>query len=240
MVKNSSKIALVTGANKGIGKEIARQLAEQGVHVIMGARDRKRGQLTVDELSKQGLSVELIVLDVTDDSSVAAAAKTIKGKYGKLDILVNNAGIAVWPQDALQLDVKAFQTTYNTNVFGIVRTIGAMHELLKASGAGRIVNMSTSLGSLGRIQKNPELTVVPAYNSSKTAVNALTVIYAKLLDTDAIKVNAACPGFVDTDLNYHTGIRSVEEAAATPVRLALVGSDGPTGGFFDDDGSIEW
>lgn len=234
------RIALVTGANKGIGKEIARQLAKQDVHVIMGARDRERGQVAVDELSKEGLSVELVVLDVTNDSSIAAAAKTIQDKHGKLDILVNNAGIAVWSQDPLQLDVKAFQTTYDTNVFGIVRVIGAMHELLKASGAGRIVNMSTSLASLGRIQKNPELMLLPAYNSSKSAVNALTVIYAKLLGADSIKVNAACPGFVDTDLNNHTGIRDVEEAAATPVRLALLDSNGPTGGFFDDDGAIEW
>lgn len=235
-----TKIALVTGANKGIGKEIARQLAEQDVHVIIGSRDSERGQVTVDELTQEGLSVELVILDVTDDSSVTAAAEMIEEKYGKLNILVNNAGIAVWPQDPLQLDVKAFQTTYDTNVFGIVRTIGAMHQLLKASGAGRIVNLSTSLGSLGRMQKIPELAVLPAYNSSKTAVNALTAIYAKLLDADSIKVNVACPGFVDTDLNHHTGVRNVKEAAATPVRLALLDNDGPTGGFFDDNGSIEW
>ena len=235
-----TKIALVTGANKGIGKEIARQLAKQDVHVIMGARDHKRGQAAVDELSKEGLSVELIDLDITDDSSVTTAAKTIQDKHGKLDILVNNAGIAMWSQDPLQLDVKAFQATYDTNVFGIVRTIGAMHNLLKTSGAGRIVNMSTSLASLSRIQSNPELMLLPAYNSSKTAVNALTVIYAKLLSADAIKVNVACPGFVDTDLNNHTGIRNTEEAAATPVRLALLDDNGPTGGFFDDDGAIEW
>jgi NAD(P)-dependent dehydrogenase (short-subunit alcohol dehydrogenase family) len=235
-----TKIALVTGANKGIGKEIARQLAKQGIHVIMGVRDHKRGQVAVDELSKEGLLVESIILDVTNDSSVAAAAKTIQDNHGKLDILVNNAGIAVWTPDPLQLDVKAFQTTYDTNVFGIVRVIGAMHTLLKASGAGRIVNMSTSLGSLGLVQKNSELMLLPAYNSSKTAVNALTVIYAKLLDADAIKVNVACPGFVDTDLNNHTGIRNVKEAAATPVRLALLDNSGPTGGFFDDNGSIEW
>ncbi|MGF7228756.1 MAG: SDR family oxidoreductase [Candidatus Saccharibacteria bacterium] len=234
------RIALVTGANKGIGKEIARQLANQDVHVIMGARDHKRGQAAVDELSKEGLSVELILLDVTNDSSVTTAAKTIQDKYGKLDILVNNAGIVVWSQNPLQLDVEAFQTTYDTNVFGIVRVIGAMHSLLKASGAGRIVNMSTSLASLSRIQKNPELMLLPAYNSSKTAVNALTVIYAKLFDADAIKVNVACPGFVDTDLNNHTGIRNTEEAAATPVRLALLDNSGPTGSFFDDDGAIEW
>lgn len=234
------RIALVTGANKGIGKEIARQLAKRDVHVIMGARDRKRGQAAVDELSKEGLSVELVVLDVTNDNSVAAAAKTIQDKHGKLDILVNNAGIAVWSQDPLQLDVEAFQATYDTNVFGIVRVIGAMHGLLRASGAGRIVNMSTSLASLSRIQKNPELMLLPAYNSSKTAVNALTVIYAKLFDADAVKVNVACPGFVDTDLNNHTGIRNVEEAAATPVRLALLDDSGPTGGFFDDGGIIEW
>lgn len=234
------RIALVTGANKGIGKEIARQLAEQDVHVIIGARDSERGQAAVDELANEGLPVELVVLDVISDSSVAAAAKTIQDKHGKLDILVNNAGIAVWSQDPLQLDAKVFQTTYDTNVFGIVRTIGAMHALLKASGAGRIVNLSTSLASLGRIQKNPDLMLLPAYNSSKSAVNALTVIYAKLLGADGIKVNATCPGFVDTDLNNHTGIRNVKEAAATPVRLALLDSDGPTGGFFDDDGSIEW
>lgn len=235
-----TKIALVTGANKGIGKEIARQLAKQDVHVIMGARDSKRGQAAVDELSKEGLSVELVELDVTNESSVAAAAKTIQDKHGKLDILVNNAGIAVWSQDPLQLDAKVFQSTYDTNVFGIVRVIGAMHKLLKASGAGRIVNMSTSLGSLSLVQKNPELMLLPAYNSSKTAVNALTVIYARLLGTDAIKVNSACPGFVATDINQNTGVRNVKEAAATPVRLAMLDESGPTGAFFDDNGAIEW
>ncbi len=234
------RIALVTGANKGIGKEIARQLAKHGVHVIMGARNLERGQAAVNELGQAGLSVELVQLDVTDDQSVAAAAETIKQKHGKLDILVNNAGIAIWPQDPLQFDVAAFQKTYDTNVFGTLRVTGAMHELLRASGRGRVVNMSSSLGSLSLTLQQPERTILPAYNSSKAAVNALTVIYANLLGKDGIKVNAACPGFTATDLNQHRGMRSVEEGAATPVRLALLEDDGPTAGFFDDGGAIEW
>ena len=234
------KIALVTGANKGIGKEIARQLTKQGVHVIMGARDPKRGEAAVNELRADGLSVELVQLDVTDDASVATAAKTIEQKHGHLDILVNNAGVAIWPQDSLQFDVEAFKSTYDTNVFGIVRVTGAMHNLLKKSGHGRVVNMSSSLGSIGLTQKLDGRTLLPAYNSSKAAVNALTVAHAKLLAADSIMVNAACPGFTATDMNNHRGARSVEQAAAMPVRLALLQDDGPTGGFFDDGGPIEW
>lgn len=234
------KIALVTGANKGIGKEIARQLAKQGVHVIMGVRDPERGRSAVDELRKDGLSVEFVQLDVTDNVSVTAAAEAIKQKHGRLDILVNNAGIAVWPQDPLQFDIEEFKSTYDTNVFGIVRVTGAMHELLKKSGHGRVVNMSSSLGSIGLTQKIEGRTLLPAYGSSKAAVNALTVAHAKLLAADAIKVNAACPGFTATDMNNHRGTRTVQQAAATPVRLALLTDDGPTGGYFDDNGSIEW
>jgi NAD(P)-dependent dehydrogenase (short-subunit alcohol dehydrogenase family) len=233
-------IALVTGANKGIGKEIARQLAKQGVHVVMSARNAERGQAAADELQKDGLSVEFVQLDVTDDASVTAAAEKIKQKHGKLDILVNNAGIAIWPQDPMQFDAEAFKTTYDTNVFGIVRVTGAMHELLKASGHGRIVNMSSSLGSIGLTQKSDGRTLLPAYNSSKTAVNELTVAYSKLLAEDGIKVNSACPGYTATDMNDHRGVRSVEQGAATPVRLALIENDGPTGGFFDDNGPVEW
>lgn len=233
-------IALVTGANKGIGKEIARQLAQQGVRVIIGARDNERGRAALDDFDREGLDVELVTLDVTSEASAKKAAEVLKEKYGKLDILVNNAGIAMWPQDPLQFDVQAYKAVYDTNVFGAVNMMGAMHELLKASGHGRIVNISSSLGSFSFAKYLDASMIIPAYNTSKTALNALTVTYAKLLAADGIKVNAACPGFTATDINNHSGTRSVAEAAQTPVRLALLADDGPTGGFFNDEGFIEW
>jgi NAD(P)-dependent dehydrogenase (short-subunit alcohol dehydrogenase family) len=240
----AQKIALVTGANKGIGKEIARQLAAKGVLVLLGARDRKRGEQAEADLRGQGVSVQFIPLDVTDQRSVDQAAARVAQKYGRLDILVNNAGIALDWVPPSELDPEILKETYETNVFGPFRVIKAMLPLLKKSKAGRIVNVSSALGSMtlaaasgGPFQGANHLM---AYCSSKSALNAMTLALAKDLKSAGIKVNAANPGYVATDMNDNKGVRTVEQGAATPVRLALLADDGPTGGCFSDEGVVPW
>jgi NAD(P)-dependent dehydrogenase (short-subunit alcohol dehydrogenase family) len=235
-------IALVTGANKGIGKEISRQLASKGVFVLLGARDRKRGEQTEADLRAQGLAVQFIPLDVTDSEGVNAAAAQVERQYRRLDILVNNAGIALdWVRPS-ELDSETLKKTYETNVFGVFRVTRAMLPLLRKSKAGRIVNVSSHLGSLtlAAARSDPDASGLLAYSSSKTALNAMTVAFAKDLKSYGIKVNAANPGYTATDMNQHKGVRTVEQGAATPVRLALLPDDGPTGGCFDDEGASPW
>jgi NAD(P)-dependent dehydrogenase (short-subunit alcohol dehydrogenase family) len=237
-------IALVTGANKGIGREISRQLAGKGVLVLMGARDRERGEKAVGELRAQGLSVELVPIDVTSDSSVNQTAGEIERRHGRLDILVNNAGIAVDWYPPSQLTVDAFQKTVETNVFGVFRVTKAMLPLLRKSKHGRIVNLSSGLGSLARIA-DPNNTLAArnmllAYAASKAALNMMTIHFANELKGAGIKVNSANPGFTATDMNQHRGTRTVEQGAATPVRLAMLADDGPTAGVFSDDGADPW
>jgi NAD(P)-dependent dehydrogenase (short-subunit alcohol dehydrogenase family) len=240
---SESRVALVTGANKGIGKEIARQLGAQGLTVILGARDERRGQEAADELVKAGLDAISIVIDVTNTHSIEQAAKLVDSRFGKLDILVNNAGIAIDQGAASTTDVELLRKTYETNVFGPVSVTTAFLPLLKKSSAGRIVNMSSSLGSLNLNgdESWDFASVKPlAYNSSKAALNMTTVIFAAELKEAGIKVNSACPGYVDTDLTDHRGPRTVEQGAAIAVRLATLPDDGPTGGYFNDDGAIPW
>jgi NAD(P)-dependent dehydrogenase (short-subunit alcohol dehydrogenase family) len=237
-------IALVTGANKGLGREISRQLAAKGVLVLMGARDRERGERAAAELRSQRLSVELIEIDVTSDASVNEAAAEIERRQGRLDILVNNAGIALDWVPASELSVEAFRKTFETNVFGAFRVTKAMLPLLRRSKHGRIVNMSSGLGSLTR-NADPKSTLVTrnmllAYAASKAALNMMTVHFANLLKEAAVKVNSANPGFTATDMNQHRGTRTVEQGAATPVRLALLPDDGPTAGVFSDGGAEPW
>jgi NAD(P)-dependent dehydrogenase (short-subunit alcohol dehydrogenase family) len=237
-------IALVTGANKGIGKEISRQLAAKGVFVLMGARDRGRGEQAVADLRAQGLSVEFIPIDVTSQTSVESAAAEVQRRHGRLDILVNNAGVAVDWVPASQLTVPAFQETFETNVFGAFRVTKLLLPLLKKSRRGRIVNLSSGLGSLTR-NADPNTTLgvrdmLLAYCASKAALNMLTIHFANELKTAGIKVNSANPGYTATDMNEHRGSRTVEQGAATPVRLALLPDDGPTGGVFSDDGPEPW
>ena len=240
----NDSIAFVTGANKGIGKEISRQLAAKGVLVLMGARDRQRGEQATAELRSQGLPVEFIQMDVTSQDSVDRAATEIGEKYGRLDILVNNAGVALDWFPASELTVEVLQKTYDTNVFGVFRVTKAFVPLLKKSAHGRIVNMSSGVGSLTRqADPNSPITVrgiLLAYCSSKAALNMLTVHFANELKNDGIKVNSANPGFTATDMNQHRGPRTVEQGAATPVRLALLPDDGPTAGVFNDDGAEPW
>jgi len=236
------KIALITGANKGIGKEIARQLGAQGMTVLIGARDTGRGEAAAAELTAGGADAHAVRLDVTDAASIEAAAHQIESEYGKLDVLVNNAGIALDGAPG-GVDVDTLRRTYETNVFGVFAVTKAMTPLLKKSEAGRIVNMSSGLGSLTQ-NSDPNwgfAGVKPlAYNSSKAALNMITVIFAAELKDTRIKVNAADPGFTATDLNQHRGNRTVEQGATAAVRLATLPADGPTGGYFDEDGVVPW
>ena len=239
----SRRVAVVTGANKGIGLEIARQLGREGITVFLGARDEERGRAAAEKLRAEGIDAHPLRLDVTDDASVSAAAALLERDAGHLDILVNNAGIAIDDGPPSRVSLDTLRRTYETNVFGVVRTTQAMLPLLRRSEAGRIVNLSSGLGSLTQ-NSDPSWDYASvkflAYNSSKTAVNAITVQFAYELRDTPIKVNAADPGYVATDMNRNQGVRSVEQGAATPVRLALLPPDGPTGGYFNDDGPLPW
>jgi NAD(P)-dependent dehydrogenase (short-subunit alcohol dehydrogenase family) len=237
-------IALVTGANKGIGKEISRQLATKGVLVLMGARDRARGESAAAELRNQNLSVEFAALDVTSQISVEHAAAELERRHGRLDVLVNNAGVALDWIPGSELSVESLRQTFEVNVFGVFRVTKALLPLLKKSKHGRIVNISSGLGSLSRnADPHSSLAIrnmLLAYSSSKAALNMITVQFANELRDLGIKVNSANPGFTATDMNQHRGTKTVAQGAATPVRLALLPDDGPTGGVFSDEGLDPW
>lgn len=230
--------ALVTGANKGIGFEIARALRSEGVDVIIGARDRRRG-----EEAAAALGVDLVELDVTDDESVSRAAAEVESGGETLDILVNNAGVLLEldHRDPTAVPIELVRQTYETNVFGAIRVTNAFLPLLRRSPAGRIVNLSSRLASLSRaLDTTPSHLLFLAYNSSKTALNAVTLQYALALQGTAIKINAVDPGHSATDINGHMGDRSPAEAARLPVRLALLPDDGPTGAFISNEGEVPW
>ena len=239
---SGAKVALVTGANKGIGLEIARQLGRLGFMVLIGARGAERGLAAEQELRAEGLDAVLLLLDVTDQASIDAAARVVEDRYGRLDVLVNNAAIAIDDAPPSLLDVATLRTTYDTNVFGLFSITKAMLPLLRRSPAGRIVSMSSGAGSF-RETSSPnwrdEWNTL-AYNSSKSAVNAITIHLATELRLTAIKVNAVNPGYVATDLNDYRGQRTVQQGAIAPVRLATLPADGPTGGFFDETGPVPW
>lgn len=235
---STRKTALVTGANKGIGREIARQLGHKDHVVWLGCRDAARGEEAAASLRSEGVDARVLALDVTRDDSVAAAVATFSQHHDRLDVLVNNAGIATGgyapPSQASLADMKA---VYETNVFGPVRVTQAFLPWLRKSGQGRIVMMSSSLGSITEQLdlSSPTYGVnLLGYNSSKSALNMITVAFAKELAADGIKVNAANPGYVATDLNDHQGYRSVEQGAAIAVHLATLGPMGPTAGYFHD------
>ncbi|HYN92969.1 MAG TPA: SDR family oxidoreductase [Pilimelia sp.] len=237
-------VALVTGANNGTGYEVARQLAGQGVTVLLGARDHGRGQAAADALRAEGAAVTFVPLDVTDADSVSAAATAVERAHGRLDILVNNAGILAESGPAPSAATpEVLRRTYETNVVGVLAVTNAMLPLLRRSPAARIVNLSSELGSL-------TLTTTPgthyaayplvAYNSSKSAVNALTVSYANELRDTGITVNSVTPGYCATDLNGHSGPRSAAEGAAVVVDLAIRPTGAVTGGFFGAEGVLPW
>ena len=237
------KTALVTGANKGIGYDIASGLGALGWKVGVGARDDARRAAAVERLQAAGVDAFAVPLDVTDDASAAAAARLIDEEAGRLDALINNAGITGgMPQEPTVVEPETMRRVVETNVIGVIRVTNAMLPLLRQAPSPRIVNVSSSVGSL-TLQTTPGAFVGPiaaAYSPSKSFLNAVTIQYARELAETNILINAACPGFVATDLNDHRGARSTEQGAATPIRLATLPDDGPTGGFFDDDGPIAW
>lgn len=238
-------IALVTGANKGIGHEIAAGLGALGWSVGVGARDDRRREAAVAKLRAAGVDAFAVPLDVTDDASVSAAARLIEEQAGRLDVLVNNAAIAgSMPQMPTQADPATIRTVMETNVIGVVRVTNAMMPLLRRSASPRIVNMSSSVGSLTRQSgTDAEQTTGPvavAYAPSKTFLNAVTLQYARELSGTNILINAGCPGYVATDLNGFRGVRTPGQGAAIAIRLATLPDDGPTGRFFDDAGVVPW
>ncbi|MGY1715510.1 SDR family oxidoreductase [Geodermatophilus nigrescens] len=240
-----TRTALVTGANKGIGYEIAAGLGALGHRVGVGARDDARREEAVARLRAAGVDAVGVPLDVTDDASVAAAAELLADRFGRLDALVNNAGITGgMDQRPTTVDLDVVRTVVETNVLGVIRVTNAMLPLLRRSPSPRIVNVSSGVGSLTR-QSGPdgELTTGPvavAYSPSKTFLNAVTVQYVRELAGTGILVNLACPGYVATDLNGFRGVRTPQQGAATPIRLATLPDGGPTGGFFEDAGTVPW
>ncbi|WP_086819659.1 SDR family oxidoreductase [Allokutzneria sp. NRRL B-24872] len=241
----SGEVALVTGANKGIGKEIARGLAAEGMTVYLGARDLELGQRAADELTGD---VRALRLDVTDQSEVDSAVAVIEAECGRLDVLVNNAGVAVeWGVSVPDLGPELLREAYEVNVFGVVTVTRACVPLLRRAPTGRVVNMSSPLGSF-HLLSDPGNPIASrgmlAYSSSKAALNSITLLYANALRQDGILVNAANPGLVATDLNtaspFPRGERTPVDGAVAPLRLALLGADGPTGEFWGDDAVVPW
>lgn len=246
---NDTTITLITGANKGIGREIAAQLAALGHTVVIGARSAEQGEDAAAAVLADGGDATSVVLDVTDDASVDAAAAVIRERFGRLDVLINNAGVSRPPGAGLEsqlprsADVDAIRFIFETNVFGVIRVTGAMLPLLRSSNTPRIVNVSSSAGSLS-LMSDPALAdqnpVAAGYVPSKTALTALTIQYARDLRSDGILVNAVSPGFVATDLNNFAGHRTPAQGAVAAVKMATITADGPTGTLTDDDGVVPW
>lgn len=244
MQNSSKKIALVTGANKGIGLEITRQIGRTGVTVLVGARNKAAGEEAAATLSAEGIDARFIAIDVGDYASIEAAAAAITSDFGRLDILVNNAGIndpADGPVPTARLD--AVERVLRTNFMGALAVTQAMLPLLRKSQSARIVNVSSGLGSLtqnGDPAYPGAATKLIGYSASKAALNMLTVQLAYLLRDTAIKVNCADPGYTATDLNGHRGTQTIPEGAAEAIRLALLPDDGPTGTYSNSKGIIPW
>ncbi|MEU7868805.1 SDR family NAD(P)-dependent oxidoreductase [Dactylosporangium sp. NPDC049140] len=232
-----SKVALVTGANKGIGYEIAAGLGALGFRVGVGARDAERLADALAKLHAAGVDAFEVPLDVTSDASVSAAAASLS----RLDVLVNNAGVTGgMPQQPTLADLDAIRRAVETNVVGVVRVTNAFLPLLRESPAPRIVNMSSSVGSLTRQAAGDMGPLSVAYAPSKSFLNAVTLQYAKELHDTAVLVNAGCPGYCATDLNGFRGVRTAAQGAAIAIHLATLPDDGPSGGFFDDEGVVPW
>lgn len=241
---DTKRIALVTGANKGIGLEIARQLRDAGVLVIVGARDLNRGREATRQLAAGGEPLQVVQIDLTDEATISAAAADIDARHGRLDILVNNAGIvdaADGPPSAAA--VGSVRRLMETNFIGSLAVTQAMLPLLRKSAAGRIVNLATTLGSLA-INDDPSSPYYSArligYNASKAALNMLTVQLAAELQGTGIVVNSVAPGYVKTDLTGHAGFMTPQEGARLPVQYALLGEDAASGRFVEPAGEAPW
>jgi NAD(P)-dependent dehydrogenase (short-subunit alcohol dehydrogenase family) len=238
-------IALVTGANKGIGLEICRQLAHKEFHVLLGSRDEARGREAAASLARDGAEVESIVVDLAAPATFEKARKLIEERFGRLDVLINNAGIGEpedWQSTAENVPMDTLRRTFETNFFGLVDLTQQLLPLLRRSEQPRIVNQSSILASLTE-HSNPNSVISDvhalAYDDSKTAVNAFTVHLAKVLRGSPIKINSAHPGNVKTDMNP-VGDLSVEQGARTAISLATLPDDGPSGGFFYDGKTLPW
>ena len=239
------KSAIVTGANKSIGFEIAKQLAQLGYFVYLGSRDNTKGLKAIKNLNAIGLSnVDCIQLDITDLNSIKAARQQLESKIQNLDILINNAGISGgFPQPATKVSIDTIRLVFETNFFGTVQVTQEFIELLKKSDQPRIVNVTTELSSLTN-HSNPNWKFAQfkpaAYGPSKTALNAYTVMLADELKDTNFKVNCVCPGFTATDFNNHRGDKKVEDAASVIVKYATLEQDGPTGKFLSEEGETGW
>ena len=244
----SKKIALITGANKGIGFETARQLGKQGVSIIAASRNKERGIAAVEKLHTEGIDAEFLQLDVDNDAEIQFAFEFIQNKYGKLDILINNAGIQVEHGDwgvnnTPTISEKALRETFDTNFFQVVKLTNTLLPLIRKSEAGRIVNLSSILGSL-TLHSDPSSPIYNsklfAYDTSKTALNSYTIHLAAALQDTPIKVNSAHPGWVKTDLGSDAAPMEVEDGAKTSVALALLEADGPTGKYIHLGQELPW
>jgi NAD(P)-dependent dehydrogenase (short-subunit alcohol dehydrogenase family) len=242
---SNKQIALITGANKGIGLEMARQLGKEGITVLIGARDEKKGKRAAEELREEGVDAYNIVIDVDSSESIKTAAALVDQEHGQLDILINNAGVMFHGEDtsASSEPLDVWRKTFETNVFGLIATTQAFLPLLRKSAAGRIVNLSSVLGSL-TLHSTPGSPIygfhVPAYNVSKAAVNAFTVQLAYELRDTKIKVNAAHPGWVKTELGGEGAPMEIEDGAKTGVALATIGEDGPNGAYLHLGKPLPW
>jgi NAD(P)-dependent dehydrogenase (short-subunit alcohol dehydrogenase family) len=238
------KTVLITGANKSIGFETARQLLQQGYYVYLGSRDVQKGQQAVNQLHQEGLTqVEPIEIDVTDPNSVKSAHEVLSQKTAVLDVLINNAGISgSVPTGPLDMAMSEYRDVFETNFFGVIHVTQVFIDLLRQSAAPRIVNVTSGLGSL-TLQSDPSWKyygIMPAaYVPSKAALNAHTIVLANHLRDTPFKVNAVDPGYTATDFNHHSGPGTVPDAAARVVKAATLDADGPTGQFFSDDNAPE-
>jgi NAD(P)-dependent dehydrogenase (short-subunit alcohol dehydrogenase family) len=244
---SDKKIALVTGANRGIGFETARQLGKKGITVVVAARSFDQAKETAEKLKADGLDVFPVKLDVTNAAERTAAAKTIAEKYGKLDILINNAGVGaddgIFAGKTAETSEAELQKVFGTNLFSVVAVTREFLPLLKKSPAGRIVNLSSILGSL-TLQADPNSPIAAiktfAYDASKSALNAFTIHLAAELKGTNIKVNSAHPGWVKTDMGTDKAPMEVMDGAKTSVELALIGADGPNGRFIHMGKELPW
>ena len=236
-MKAAARIALVTGGNRGIGYEICRQLARQGVGVVLTARDSGKGKAAAKALHDEGLEVEFHRLDVTSCRSIRACVAAVAERRTRIDVLINNAGVMIDPRGSCFLDSKldTYRDTLETNLFGPLQLAQAVIPLMKAHRYGRIVNLSSGLGQLAEMGSG-----TPAYRISKTAINALTRVIAAEFRESNILANSMCPGWVRTGMGGESAPRTVEEAADTAVWLATLPDDGPNGGFFRDRKPVPW
>ncbi|WP_458125298.1 SDR family oxidoreductase [Paenibacillus sp. Z3-2] len=240
----TKKYALITGANKGIGFETALQLGKMGYVILLGARNERKGEEAAQLLVNKNIEAHAIVLDVTRQATIEAAVHQIKQKFGSLDVLINNAGISAGgATPPSQISLEDIRKTYDTKLFGMISVTQAMLPLLQQSSAGRIVNLTSGLGSLAYNSdpkhEHAQFNLL-AYNSSKAAVNMFTVTLAKEFRNTPLKINSADPGFTATDLNGFTGLGTVKQAAAIVVKLAVLDENGPSGGFHGNDGELPW